>query len=66
MRKQFVQFGVFCQNCSGEHFTDEVEFTNVEEDMQGRDIMHFVCPVTKTETKSLVYRIDTPMKGKYV
>lgn len=53
MNEQFI---VICPECSEEHLTTEVEFVNVEEDMQGRDVMHFVCPVTKTMTKSLVYR----------
>ena len=46
---------VICCECSQEHSTTDVEFLNIEEDIQGRDIMHFVCPVTNTETKSLVY-----------
>jgi hypothetical protein len=49
------QFTVMCSECSEEHFVSEVEFLNIEEDIQGRDTMHFVCPITKTETKSLVY-----------
>ena len=46
---------VICCECSQEHSTTDVEFLNIEEDIQGRDIMHFVCPVTNTETKSIVY-----------
>lgn len=53
MSKKFV---VLCTECSEEHETGEVEFVNVEEDIQGRDVMYFICPVTKTEAKSLVYR----------
>ena len=49
-------FVVYCSECSDTHFVTEVEFLNVEEDIQGRDVIHFICPVTKTETKSLVRR----------
>lgn len=53
MNEQFI---VLCLECSEEHLTSEVELVNVEEDIQGRDVMHFVCPVTKVTTKSLVYK----------
>ena len=46
---------VVCSEWSEEHDTAEVKFLNIEEDIQGRDIMYFTCPVTNTETKSLVY-----------
>ena len=49
-------FIVICSECSEEHLTTEVTFLNVEEDMQGRDVMYYICPVTVTETKSLVYK----------
>jgi len=53
MNEQFI---VICPECSEEHLTTEVKFLNVEEDMQGRDVMHFTCPVTQTDTTSLVYK----------
>ena len=46
---------VVCSKCSEEHDTSEVKFLNIEEDMEGRDIMYFTCPVTNLDTKSLVY-----------
>ena len=52
MERQFI---VICRECSEEHITNEIEFLNIEEDIQGRDIMHFVCPITKQDTKSPVY-----------
>ena len=48
---------VVCTECSEDHSTLDVEFLNVEEDIQRRDVMYFVCPVTNTETKSLVYAV---------
>jgi hypothetical protein len=50
------QFIVICGECSQEHLTTDVEFFDVEEDIHGHDVMYFVCPITKTETKSKVYR----------
>ena len=51
-RKSYVR----CPNCLQEHFTDEVEFLDIEEDMIGRDVMTFVCPETFLDAKSVVYR----------
>ena len=47
---------VKCPECGQEHETEEVKFLNVEEDIQGRDVFYYVCPVTEKETKSLVYK----------
>lgn len=49
------RFVVICHECSSEHYVSQVKFLNIEEDFQGRDVMHFECPVTKTPEKSLVY-----------
>ena len=49
------QFVVYCPECGEKHSAREVEFLNVEEDIQGRDVMHFVCPVTKNPAKSFVF-----------
>ena len=46
---------VRCMACGEWHYTDEVEFLNVEEDMQGRDNMTFVCPETGEKCTSLVF-----------
>ena len=50
-----VNMIVVCTECSEEHDTETVKFLNVEEDIQGRDIMYFECPVTNLEARSLVY-----------
>jgi len=52
MNRNFI---VVCTECSEEHDTESIKFLNVEEDIQGRDIMFFVCPVTNLEARSLVY-----------
>ena len=48
-------FKVICSECSEEHSTDDVKAVNIEEDIQGRDVLFFECPVTGIVTKSLVY-----------
>ena len=50
------KFVVKCSECGEEHDTQEVEFINVEEDIQGRDVFYFVCPITQRETSSFVYK----------
>ena len=44
MNERFI---VKCTRCGEDHTTEEVKPLNVEEDIQGRDIFYFVCPVTK-------------------
>jgi len=46
---------VKCRECGEDHNPKEVEFLNIEEDIHGRDVMEFICPVTKHPIKSLVY-----------
>lgn len=50
-----MRYYVICKECSENHRTDTIELLNVEEDIEGRDVVFFVCPVTEIETKSLVY-----------
>ena len=59
------RFKVYCEWCNDWHYTDEVEFLNIEEDIQGRDVMYFECgqPPSWNEdisrydgTSSLVYK----------
>ena len=46
---------VRCPLCGEEHLTDEVEFLNIEEDFEGRDVMTYTCPVVGEPAKSLVW-----------
>jgi len=46
---------VKCYKCGEYHGTKEVEFLNIEEDILGRDLVTFICPVVEEETKSLVF-----------
>jgi len=43
---------VRCSDCKQEFDERKVEFENIEEDMQGRDIMTFQCPICKKSQKS--------------
>jgi hypothetical protein len=47
---------VRCSECGEEHESNEVEALDIAEDFEGRDVLTFICPETKNETKSLVYR----------
>ena len=53
MNERFI---VKCTRCGEDHTTEEVKPLNVEEDIQGRDIFYFVCPVTNEEAQSFVFR----------
>ena len=49
------QFKVICTECSEEHLVEDIKVVNVEEDIQGRDVCFFECPITGQVTKSNVY-----------
>lgn len=52
MEREFV---VKCLECGDEHFPNEVQTLNIEEDIQGRDLVQFVCPFNGVITKSLIF-----------
>ena len=37
------RYKVYCEWCHDWHYVDEVEVLNIEEDIQGRDVLHFEC-----------------------
>ena len=45
---------VRCSKCQEDHKPKEMETLNIEEDMQGRDLLTYVCPVTQEITKAYV------------
>lgn len=47
---------VICPACDAEHDSSEVTALNIEEDIQGRDVLTYQCPYSNTVQKSLVYR----------
>ena len=47
---------VKCSECGSEHSSEEVETVNIEEDIFGRDLLTFICPVTKKQAQSNIYR----------
>ena len=53
MRKTYERIiQVYCSKC--EEFKDEndTEFVNIEEDIQGADVLTFICPDCGTKQKS--------------
>jgi len=47
---------VICPECGEKHDASQVKFVNIEEDIDGADVLHYECPILKTITKSRVYR----------
>ena len=45
---------VYCSHCKEWYTESEVQFLNIEEDMEGRDILTFTCHVCNTQQRSLV------------
>lgn len=45
---------VHCPACGEDHFTDEVEFVNIEESLEGWDRMTFICPLTGDSAAAIV------------
>lgn len=43
---------VFCGICQTYFDETKVEFIDIEEDMQGHDVMTFKCPLCKKERRS--------------
>ena len=54
--KEMLQrrYYVYCKACDEQHNTKSVEFVNIEEDIQGRDVASFNCPASNTIQKSYV------------
>ena len=46
---------VTCNHCKTKHDEDIIEFVSIEEDIQGRDVVTFVCPICNKTSKS--YRL---------
>ena len=49
------QVYVRCCKCGSTHTVEEIELLDVVEDIEGRDVATFNCPVTQNSTTSLVY-----------
>lgn len=46
---------VHCPACDTKHSVEEVEPLNIEEDIQGQDVLTYRCIETDTLQKGLVY-----------
>ena len=50
-----MRMKVNCSECGETHYTeDNIETVNIEEDIQGFDLLTYICPVTQKQTKSYV------------
>ena len=45
---------VNCSKCGEQHYSGTIVTENIEEDIYGRDVITYTCPVTDKLTKSLV------------
>jgi hypothetical protein len=59
-RTFFVLCGRCCEHAASDvqHLTSEIKVINVEEDISGRDVVSFECPITNRVEQSLVYGGD--------
>jgi hypothetical protein len=48
---------VYCNSCKDRHNVKSVEFLNVEEDIQGRDVAEYNCPGSNTIQRSYVVSV---------
>lgn len=46
---------VVCPGCKNVHLTTEVTAVDIEEDVSGRDIITFDCPITRTQESGVVF-----------
>jgi len=49
---------VICSGCKKAHSTSEVTAVDIEEDISGRDVITFDCPVTCTRESGFVFAGD--------
>jgi hypothetical protein len=49
---------VICSGCKNAHSTSEVTAIDIEEDISGRDVITFDCPVTGTRESGFVFAGD--------
>ena len=54
MNNQNNRMKVNCSKCGETHYPGEVESLNIEEDIQGFDVLTYICPLTNLETKAYV------------
>ena len=47
---------IYCMSCGEIHTTEDLEVLNCEEGPMGEDVITYICPETKEETKAVVRR----------
>ena len=53
-----MRMRVNCPKCGQYHYQGDVETINIEEDIQGFDILTYICPVTNEQTKSYILVVN--------
>jgi len=53
-----VNMFVICSGCKNAHSTTELTSIDIEEDISGRDVITFDCPVTGTRESGFVFAGD--------
>jgi len=46
---------VTCPKCKEESPVESVEYLDIEENMQGKDVLTFVCPHCNEQVKALIW-----------
>ena len=54
--QEYLYFFVRCKSCGDYHYTDKIHIDDIEEDIQGRDLVYFNCPNTNNTSSSLIYK----------
>lgn len=53
-----MRMRVNCSKCGQYHYQGEIETINIEEDIQGYDLLTYICPVTLEQTKSYILVVN--------
>jgi hypothetical protein len=56
MNKNSTIDQVYCKKCFDYHNVSDVEKIKIEEEYQGYDSLHFVCPVHKENMLSVIHK----------
>ena len=58
--QEYFYFFVQCKSCKDYHYNDKIRVDNVEEDIMGRDVVYFDCPITNNSSSGLVFKGHPP------
>ena len=55
MRNLPKKLFVICKKCGEKHGQGDVKTIDIEEDVQGRDVLIFICPITNLRSSYYIY-----------